>query len=162
MPETITLQPDGRVTSGGVVDFFDTPDANLARSTDGPVSRGSWRMLGATPAGVHCCDSDMAITIDGMTYTGVLAVLPRETDGRATLTFSAVDRRRSSDLGRPHRGLKPLSLFPSLSTTAPSTDIRPIRNRKSAVRPLRKRGERYQAARRIGTLMLGTVAAATG
>ena len=34
----------------GVVDFFDTPDANLPRSTDGPVSRGSWRMLGATPA----------------------------------------------------------------------------------------------------------------
>ena len=90
LPETITLQPDGRVTSGGVVDFFDTPDANLPRSTDGPVSRGSWRMLGATPAGVHCCDSDMAITIDGMTYTGVFAVLPRETDGRATLTFSAI------------------------------------------------------------------------
>ena len=45
---------------------------------------------GATPAGVHCCDSDMAITIDGMTYTGVFAVLPRETDGRATLTFSAI------------------------------------------------------------------------
>lgn len=43
-----------------------------------------------TPAGVHCCDSDMAITIDGMTYTGVFAVLPRETDGRATLTFSAI------------------------------------------------------------------------
>lgn len=90
LPETITLQPDGRVTSGGVVDFSDTPDANLPRSTDGPVSRGSWRMLGATPAGVHCCDSDMAITIDGMTYTGVFAVLPRETDGRATLTFSAI------------------------------------------------------------------------
>lgn len=90
LPETITLQPDGRVTSGGVVDFFDTPDANLPRSTNGPVSRGSWRMLGATPAGVHCCDSDMAITIDGMTYTGVFAVLPRETDGRATLTFSAI------------------------------------------------------------------------
>ena len=90
LPETITLQPDGRVTSGGVVDFFDTPDANLPRSTDGPVSRGSWRMLGATPAGVHCCDSDMEITIDGMTYTGVFAVLPRETDGRATLTFSAI------------------------------------------------------------------------
>ena len=39
---------------------------------------------------MHCCDSDMAITIDGMTYTGVFAVLPRETDGRATLTFSAI------------------------------------------------------------------------
>lgn len=40
-PETITLQPDGRVTSGGAVSFFDTPEANLPRSTDGPAVRGT-------------------------------------------------------------------------------------------------------------------------
>ena len=95
-PETITLQPDGRVTSGGVVSFFDTPDANLPRSTDGPAVRGTWRMLGACGAtGVRCCDMDMAITLDGVTYTGVFAELPRETDGRTMLTFSAIGGNRT-------------------------------------------------------------------
>ncbi|WP_278813227.1 glycoside hydrolase family 43 protein [Bifidobacterium pullorum] len=95
-PETITLQPDGRVTSGGVVSFFDTPDANLPRSTDGPAVRGTWRMLGAGGAtGVRCCETDMAITLDGVTYTGVFAELPRETDGRMTLTFSAIGGNRT-------------------------------------------------------------------
>ena len=95
-PETITLQPDGRVTSGGAVSFFDTPEANLPRSTDGPAVRGTWRMLGdCGPAGVRCCDTDMAITLDGVTYTGVFAELPRETDGRMTLTFSAIGGNRT-------------------------------------------------------------------
>ena len=95
-PETITLQPDGRVTSGGVVSFFDTPDANLPRSTDGPAVRGTWRMLGACWAtGVRCCDMNMAIMLDGVTYTGVFAELPRETDGRTTLTFSAIGGNRT-------------------------------------------------------------------
>lgn len=89
-PQTVTLHADGRVTSGGAVDFFDTPEANLPRSTDGPVSRGSWRLLGATPASVRCCASDMEITIDGVTYTGVFAQLPRELDGRQTLVFTAI------------------------------------------------------------------------
>lgn len=112
-------------------------------------------MLGATPAGVHCCDSDMAITIDGMTYTGVFAVLPRETDGRATLTFSAIGDNQA--IWAPaSRAETPFSV------PFPLTDIQPISVSESAVCPLRKRGERYQAARRIGTLMLGTVAAATG
>jgi len=94
-PETITLQPDGRVTSGGAVSFFDTPEVNLPRSTDGPAVRGTWRMLGdCGPAGVRCCDTDMAITLDGVTYTGVFAELPRETDGRMTLTFSAIGGNR--------------------------------------------------------------------
>ncbi|MBW3093211.1 glycoside hydrolase family 43 protein [Bifidobacterium sp. 82T10] len=93
-PETITLQPDGRVTSGGRIEFSDTPGA-APRPTDGPISRGSWRMLGAAPAGVRCCDSDVAITIDGMTYTGVFAVLPRESDGRPTLTFTAIGGNRT-------------------------------------------------------------------
>lgn len=69
-------------------------------------------MLGATPAGVHCCDSDMAITIDGMTYTGVFAVLPRETDGRATLTFSAIGGNQA--IWAPASRAETLSLFPSL------------------------------------------------
>ena len=95
-PETITLQPDGRVTSGGAVSFFDTPEVNLPRSTDGPAVRGTWRMLGdCGPAGVRCCDTDMAITLDGVTYTGVFAELPRETDGRMTLTFSAIGGNRT-------------------------------------------------------------------
>ena len=95
-PETITLQPDGRVTSGGAVSFFDTPEANLPRSTDGPAVRGTWRMLGdCGPAGVRCCDTDMAITLDGVTYTGVFAELPRETDGRTMLTFSAIGGNRT-------------------------------------------------------------------
>ena len=95
-PETITLQPDGRVTSGGAVSFFDTPEANLPRSTDGPAVRGTWRMLGdCGPANVRCCDTDMAITLDGVTYTGVFAELPRETDGRTTLTFSAIGGNRT-------------------------------------------------------------------
>lgn len=95
-PETITLQPDGRVTSGGAVSFFDTPEANLPRSTDGPAVRGTWRMLGdCGPTGVRCCDTDMAITLDGVTYTGVFAELPRETDGRMTLTFSAIGGNRT-------------------------------------------------------------------
>lgn len=95
-PETITLQPDGRVTSGGAVSFFDTPEVNLPRSTDGPAVRGTWRMLGdCDPAGVRCCDTDMAITLDGVTYTGVFAELPRETDGRMTLTFSAIGGNRT-------------------------------------------------------------------
>lgn len=95
-PETITLQPDGRVTSGGAVSFFDTPEANLPRSTDGPAVRGTWRMLGdCGPAGVRCCDTDMAITLDGVTYTGVFAELPRETDGHMTLTFSAIGGNRT-------------------------------------------------------------------
>ena len=95
-PETITLQPDGRVTSGGAVSFFDTPEANLPRSTDGPAVRGTWRMLGdCGPAGVRCCDTDMAITLDGVTYTGVFAELPRETDGCMTLTFSAIGGNRT-------------------------------------------------------------------
>lgn len=95
-PETITLQPDGRVTSGGAVSFFDTPEANLPRSTDGPAVRGTWRMLGdCGPAVVRCCDTDMAITLDGVTYTGVFAELPRETDGRTMLTFSAIGGNRT-------------------------------------------------------------------
>jgi len=95
-PETITLQPDGRVTSGGAVSFFDTPEVNLPRSTDGPAVRGTWRMLGdCGPTGVRCCDTDMAITLDGVTYTGVFAELPRETDGRMTLTFSAIGGNRT-------------------------------------------------------------------
>ena len=95
-PETITLQPDGRVTSGGAVSFFDTPEVNLPRSTDGPAVRGTWRILGdCGPAGVRCCDTDMAITLDGVTYTGVFAELPRETDGRMTLTFSAIGGNRT-------------------------------------------------------------------
>lgn len=95
-PETITLQPDGRVTSGGAVSFFDTPEGNLPRSTDGPAVRGTWRMLGdCGPTGVRCCDTDMAITLDGVTYTGVFAELPRETDGRMTLTFSAIGGNRT-------------------------------------------------------------------
>lgn len=95
-PETITLQPDGRVTSGGAVSFFDTPEANLPRSTDGPAVRGTWRMLGTCGAtSVRCCDTDMAITLDGVTYTGVFAELPRETDGRTTLTFSAIGGNRT-------------------------------------------------------------------
>ena len=52
--------------------------------------RGGRSGIAGRPSSAHCCDSDMAITIDGMTYTGVFAVLPRETDGRATLTFSAI------------------------------------------------------------------------
>ena len=101
-PETITLQPDGRVTSGDVVSFFDTPDANLPRSTDGPAVRGTWRMLGACGAtGVRCCNADMAITLDGVTYTGVFAELPRETDGRRTLTFCAIGGNRTIWASRP-------------------------------------------------------------
>ncbi|RSX57387.1 glycoside hydrolase family 43 protein [Bifidobacterium samirii] len=95
VPERIELHADGRVTSGGVVDFFDTPEANLPRATDGPVSRGSWRLTGATPAGVRCCASDMEIVIDGVSHTGVFAVLPRETDGSPTLTFSAIGGNRA-------------------------------------------------------------------
>ncbi|KAA8815484.1 arabinan endo-1,5-alpha-L-arabinosidase [Bifidobacterium callitrichos] len=94
-PESITLEADGRVTSGEAIDFFDTPDANLPRSTDGPVTRGSWRLIGETPAGVRCCASDMAITIDGVTYTGVFAVLPDERDHTPTLTFSAIGGNQS-------------------------------------------------------------------
>jgi arabinan endo-1,5-alpha-L-arabinosidase len=94
-PETVMLQSDGRVTSGGIVDFFDTPEANLPRATDGPEVRGSWRTLGSNPAGIRCCASDMAITLDGVTYTGVFAVLPRETDGIETLTFSAIGANQS-------------------------------------------------------------------
>lgn len=95
-PETITLQPDGRVTSGGAVSFFDTPEANLPRSTDGPAVRGTWRMLGGCGAtGVRCCNGNMAITLDGVTYTGVFIELPRETDGRRTLTFSAIGGNRT-------------------------------------------------------------------
>jgi arabinan endo-1,5-alpha-L-arabinosidase len=37
----------------------------------------------------------MAITLDGVTYTGVFAVLPRETDGIETLTFSAIGANQS-------------------------------------------------------------------
>ena len=37
----------------------------------------------------------MAITLDGVTYTGVFAELPRETDGRMTLTFSAIGGNRT-------------------------------------------------------------------
>lgn len=96
-PETITLQPDGHVTSGGIVSFFDTPDANLPRSTDGPALRGAWRLLGAPRAdiGVRCCATDMSITLDGVTYTGVFAALPRESDGRTTVTFSAIGGNRT-------------------------------------------------------------------
>ncbi|OZG64385.1 beta-xylosidase [Bifidobacterium hapali] len=93
LPETITLKPDGRVTSCSTVDCSDTTDAS--RLADSAVSRGSWRLLGATTAGIRCCDSDVAITIDGITYTGVFAVLPRETDGRPTLTFSAIGGNRA-------------------------------------------------------------------
>ncbi|MBW3082039.1 glycoside hydrolase family 43 protein [Bifidobacterium sp. 6T3] len=95
-PETITLHADGRVTSGGVVAFFDTPDANLPRSTDGPALRGTWRMLGGCGAtGVRCCSGDMAITLDGVTYVGVFAELPREIDRRPTVTFSAIGGNRT-------------------------------------------------------------------
>ncbi|OZG62057.1 beta-xylosidase [Bifidobacterium lemurum] len=139
LPRAVTLQEDGRVTEGGVVSFHDTSDANLPRETDGPVTCGSWRPLGAsgTVAGptpsetagstpsetAHpdacnpqsntvaniasaasaasrplresmwrpsCCRAEMAITVDDVTYTGVFAVLPRETDGRPTLTFTAI------------------------------------------------------------------------
>ena len=94
-PETITLEADGRVTSGSAVSFFDTPEANLPRTTDGPATRGAWRILGTNLAGVSCCDGDMAITLDGVTYTGVFATLPREADGARTATFSAIGGNRS-------------------------------------------------------------------
>lgn len=95
LPETITLQPDGRVTSGGVVSFFDTPAANLPRSTDGPALRGVWRPSGKPHVDVHCCQTNMSITIDGITYSAVFAVLPRESDGRRTVTFSAIGGNRT-------------------------------------------------------------------
>ena len=91
-------------------------------------------MLGATPAGVHCCDSDMAITIDGMTYTGVFAVLPRETDGRATLTFSAIGGNQAIWGAR-------IEAETPFSVPFPLTDIQPISVSESAVCPLgRMRG----------------------
>ncbi len=87
--QIVTLHADGRITRGGVVSFFDTPDANLPRETDGPVVCGSWSLI-CNGSGESCCASDVEIRLDDMPYTGVFTVLPRETDGRNVMTFTAI------------------------------------------------------------------------
>ena len=85
--EQVTLHEDGRITRGGIVSFFDTPDANLPRETDGPVVCGSWRLAHHEAS---CCASDVEIRLDDVAYTGVFTTLPRETDGRSVMTFTAI------------------------------------------------------------------------
>ena len=144
LPETITLQPDGQRDQrrrGRLLRYAGREPAAVDRR---PRARGSWRMLGGRrPA--HCCDSDMAITIDGMTYTGVFAALPRETDGRATLTFPR-DRRQSSNWRPASRADTP-SLFPFSDRNIADFNIR----NRLWLSVEESEGERYQAARRIGT-----------
>lgn len=89
-PKPVTFHEDGRITRGGIVSFFDTPDANLPRKTDGPVVCGSWRLAGGGANGPCCCANDAEIRLDDVTYIGVFAVLPRETDGKPVMTFTAV------------------------------------------------------------------------
>lgn len=88
--QTITLERDGRVTRGGVVSFFDTPDANLPRTTDGPATCGSWQLLGRTFNQISYNVSDASLTLDGVRYVGIFAVVPNEADGSPTLTFSGI------------------------------------------------------------------------
>lgn len=85
--EQVTLHKDGRITRGGIVSFFDTPDANLPRETDGPVVCGSWRLAHHEAS---CCASDVEIRLDDVAYTGVLTTLPRGTDGKNVMTFTAI------------------------------------------------------------------------
>ena len=89
-PKPVTFHEDGRITRGGIVSFFDTPDANLPRKTDGPVICGSWRLAGGGANGPCCCANDAEIRLDDVTYTGVFAVLPRETDLKSVMTFTAI------------------------------------------------------------------------
>lgn len=97
LPERLSFHEDGRITSGGVVSFFDTPDANLPRSTDGPIVRGTWKIPVSGPSTLsadkntpRCCASDVEIQLDDVPYIGVFSVLPRETDNKRVTTFSAI------------------------------------------------------------------------
>lgn len=97
LPERFTFHEDGRITSGGVINFFDTPEANLPRSTDGPIVRGTWRILTPSPfvssadEDTPCyCTSDVEIRLDDVPYIGVFSVLPREVDNKRVTTFSAI------------------------------------------------------------------------
>ncbi len=87
--ERVALHEDGRITRGDIVEFFDTPEANLPRKTDGAPVCGSWRIIGNSATG-YCCASDVEIKLDDVAYTAVFAVLPRETDGKPVMTFSAI------------------------------------------------------------------------
>ena len=103
----------------------------------------------------------------GETTTYLLDDYPRE-HRRRIRTNNMIERlnreirRRTRVVGSFPDGAPASRDETPFSVPFPLTDIQPISVSESAVCPLRKRGERYQAARRIGTLMLGTVAAATG
>ena len=89
-PTRYTFHEDGRITRGEIVSFFDTPDANLPRSTDGPITCGSWKPLSGAVNGFNCCASDAEIRLDDVTYIARFATLPREIDGKPVMTFSAI------------------------------------------------------------------------
>lgn len=89
-PTRYTFHEDGPITRGEIVSFFDTPDANLPRSTDGPITCGSWKPLSGTVNGFNCCASDAEIRLDDVTYIARFATLPREIDGKPVMTFSAI------------------------------------------------------------------------
>lgn len=88
-PEKVTLHEDGRITKGSILQFFDTPEANLPRETDAPPVCGSWKIIDNTH-GEYCCASDVEIRLNDVSYTAVFTVLPRETDGKSVMTFSAI------------------------------------------------------------------------
>ncbi|WEV65935.1 glycoside hydrolase family 43 protein [Bifidobacterium sp. ESL0764] len=101
-PVHIRLRPDGRVSatnlqtliSAGLID----DDVSVA-SADGTVTCGLWRLSGdghaldardETETGEICGNGSMRITLGTLTYTGVFVTLPRESDGKPAMTFSAV------------------------------------------------------------------------
>ena len=104
LPETITLQPDGRVTSGGREPAAVDRRPRVARIVADARRDAGRRALLRQRHGDHDRRHDVhrrvRRTTEGDRWPGDADVLR--------------DRRQSSNLGRPHRGLKPLSLFPSL------------------------------------------------
>ncbi|WEV53082.1 glycoside hydrolase family 43 protein [Bifidobacterium sp. ESL0704] len=103
-PVHIRLHSNGRVSgedprtlaSAGIIGN----NASVT-ATDGNITCGQWRLSGnghtldhrgkgGAGTGDICGNGSMRITLGTTTYTGVFAVLPRESDGKPAMTFSAL------------------------------------------------------------------------
>ena len=108
LPQHISLHNDGTVRTGWASAWNtlgssqSASNANTAKiseqdaaTSDRSGDYGTWKLLGASDAGMYCCVSNMSITLGGTTYIGVFAMLPREIDRKSVVTFSAIGGNES-------------------------------------------------------------------
>ncbi|WEV42081.1 glycoside hydrolase family 43 protein [Bifidobacterium sp. ESL0682] len=80
-PIHIRLETDGSVT---VLENENASEPSVN------VIHNSWKLQSNRDTNAICGNGSMSITLDGTTYTGVFAMLPRESDGKPVMTFSAL------------------------------------------------------------------------